>query len=381
MQGYQLKDFNRAAFVAEYWQKKPAVFRQAFTGFIDPLDEHELAGLAQDADIDSRIVARQGNKWHLSHGPFDAYSSVCKGHWSLLVQSVDQHIPQADALLKAFNFIPQWRVDDLMVSFSNEGAGVGPHLDQYDVFIIQGKGSRRWQIGTPGQHIERRPHKDLGQIASFDPIIDEVLHSGDMIYIPPGHPHNGVALEDCLNYSVGFRAPTQQELLTSFADYALEHNLFKQRYQDPDLALRQHPAQITQTEVAKLRQLMQQMLNSEELECWLGQHMSGANRPDQDYADEWIEYTPSQVLNLLNNNQLLRKRSGLRTAFIESQPPAFTFYIEGERFHVPEAMQDMCKELLENDVWQGKIGLNTENSLIFAQLMTTLINSGYWYLE
>jgi 50S ribosomal protein L16 3-hydroxylase len=378
---YLLNNFNTTGFLAEYWQKKPAVFRQVFTDFIDPLDENELAGLAQDADIDSRIVARHKDKWHVNHGPFDTFSRVCKGNWSLLVQSVDQHIPQADDLLKAFNFIPQWRVDDLMVSFSNKGAGVGPHLDQYDVFIIQGKGSRRWQIGTPGQYIERRPHKDLGQVTNFEPIIDEVLQPGDMIYIPPGHPHNGVALEDCLNYSVGFRAPTQQELLTSFADFALDNDYFRQRYLDPDLAPRQHPSEITQLEISKIKKLMLQMFDSEHFEVWLGQHMSGGNSLEQVYEGETVEYTQSQILSLLNNNHIFHKRSGLRTVFIESQANTFTFYVQGEQFCVASDLQDICKELLEKDVWQGKTGLNEENGLFFAQLMIKLVSSGYWYPE
>jgi 50S ribosomal protein L16 3-hydroxylase len=381
MTNYLLNNFNSARFLAEYWQKKPAVFRQAFINFDDPVDESELAGLAQEDDIDSRIVARQKDKWQVSHGPFSTFTKVCKGNWSLLVQSVDQHIPKADNLLKAFNFIPQWRVDDLMVSFSNKGAGVGPHLDQYDVFIIQGKGSRRWQIGNIGQYTENRPHKDLGQINDFEPIIDEVLQPGDMIYIPPGYPHNGVALEDCLNYSVGFRAPTQQELLSSFADFALEHNLFNKRYQDQELAPRQHPSQITHGEVAKLKELMRQMLDSEHFETWLGQHMSGGDSVEFLCDEEMPEYTDSQILTMLNKDQRFYKRSGLRTIFIESQSSTFTFYIQGEGFSVPADLQELCKELLANDIWQGKTGLNKENSLFFAQLMTKLINSGYWYLE
>lgn len=381
MPKYLLNNFNSAHFLAEYWQKKPAVFRQAFIDFHDPLDESELAGLAQEDGIDSRVVARQKEKWLVSHGPFDTFSKVCKGKWSLLVQSVDQHSCKADDLLKAFNFIPQWRVDDLMVSFSNEGAGVGPHLDQYDVFIIQGKGSRRWQIGATGQYTENRPHKDLGQISGFEPVIDEVLHCGDMIYIPPGYPHNGVALEDCLNYSVGFRAPSQQELLSSFADFAIEHNLFNQRYQDKDLTPRQHPSQMTHLEVARLRELMLKMFDGEQFETWLGQHMSGGEPIEFHYDEDITEYTDSQILTMLNNDQLFYKRSGLRTVFIESQSSTFTFYLQGEGFSVPENLRDLCKELLAVDVWQGKTDLNDENSLFFAQLMAKLINSGYWYLE
>ena len=252
-------------FLQQYWQKQPKVFRNAFPAFEDPLDEHDLAGLAELEQVDSRIVSLTDKQWQVYHGPFEQFDDACRGEWSLLVQGVDHYIDEANALLRHFNFIPNWRLDDLMVSFSVKNGGVGPHLDQYDVFIIQGKGSRRWQVGerespnTP--YPSHRPHPDLAQIGNFPPIIDEELQPGDMIYIPPGFPHNGVALENCLNYSIGFRAPNQMQLWENLLQHCHDNNMTTQRYQDPTLQPRQHSAEISSNELVSLQTLMQTLIN------------------------------------------------------------------------------------------------------------------------
>lgn len=384
MHHYQLNNFQPDIFLKKYWQKKPAVFRQAFKGFVDPLDENELAGLAQEPDIDSRIVSRAKQKWSVAHGPFENFSAHCKGNWSLLVQSVDHYVTEADELMQAFNFIPNWRMDDLMVSFSNQGAGVGPHLDQYDVFIIQGKGSRRWQVGAAGEYAEIRPHKDLGQINHFEPLIDEVLQAGDMLYIPPGCPHNGVALEDCLNYSVGFRAPTQQELLSSFADYAIDFELFNQRYQDPDLTQRPYSGEMTRAEIKNIKQLMLQAFDSAHFETWLAKYMSKSNLADSEEQQEQLDYTEQQVAQLLSSNTIFYRQVGLRPTFLQTirnDSSDFSFYVHGEEFCVPGEIRERTIELLNSPQWQEKISSKTENSLFFIQIMTKLVNSGYWYPE
>jgi 50S ribosomal protein L16 3-hydroxylase len=223
---YKLESLYFEHFIQQYWQKRPLLIKQGLSNFVDPIDQDELAGLAMEDDIDSRIISLSGDKWAVHQGPFEQFDDICQGQWSLLVQGVDRYNELASHLLGAFDFIPSWRIEDLMVSFSVAGGGVGPHLDQYDVFIIQGKGTRRWKVGGPGQYNEISPHPKLKQIDDFVPIIDEVLEAGDILYIPPGCPHEGVALEDCLNYSVGFRAPNQQELLSNFADYGLDNPIY-----------------------------------------------------------------------------------------------------------------------------------------------------------
>ncbi len=221
---YQLT-LNWPDFLERHWQKRPVVLKRGFTNFIDPLSPDELAGLAMESEIDSRLVSHQDGKWQVSHGPFESYDHLGESNWSLLVQAVNHwHEPTA-ALMRPFRALPDWRIDDLMISFSVPGGGVGPHLDQYDVFIIQGTGRRRWRVGEKLQMRQHCPHPDLLQVDPFEAIIDEELEPGDILYIPPGFPHEGYALENAMNYSVGFRAPNSRELISGFADYVLQREL------------------------------------------------------------------------------------------------------------------------------------------------------------
>lgn len=240
---YQLT-LNWPDFLERHWQKRPVVLKRGFSNFIDPLSPDELAGLAMESEIDSRLVSHQDGKWQVSHGPFESYDHLGESNWSLLVQAVNHwHEPTA-ALMRPFRALPDWRIDDLMISFSVPGGGVGPHLDQYDVFIIQGTGRRRWRVGEKLQMRQHCPHPDLLQVDPFEAIIDEELEPGDILYIPPGFPHEGYALENAMNYSVGFRAPNSRELISGFADYVLQRELGNTYYSDPDMPSRKHPADI-----------------------------------------------------------------------------------------------------------------------------------------
>ncbi|VTM84192.1 putative enzyme [Klebsiella pneumoniae] len=180
---YQLT-LNWPDFIERYWQKRPVVLKRGFANFIDPLSPDELAGLAMESEVDSRLVSHQDGKWQVSHGPFESYDHLSENNWSLLVQAVNHwHEPSA-ALMHPFRALPDWRIDDLMISFSVPGGGVGPHLDQYDVFIIQGTGRRRWRVGEKVPMKQHCPHPDLLQVDPFEAIIDEEMEPGDILYIP-----------------------------------------------------------------------------------------------------------------------------------------------------------------------------------------------------
>ncbi|MDU3054612.1 MAG: cupin domain-containing protein [Escherichia coli] len=245
---YQLT-LNWPDFLERHWQKRPVVLKRGFNNFIDPISPDELAGLAMESEVDSRLVSHQDGKWQVSHGPFESYDHLGETNWSLLVQAVNHwHEPTA-ALMRPFRELPDWRIDDLMISFSVPGGGVGPHLDQYDVFIIQGTGRRRWRVGEKLQMKQHCPHPDLLQVDPFEAIIDEELEPGDILYIPPGFPHEGYALENAMNYSVGFRAPNTRELISGFADYVLQRELGGNYYSDPDVPPRAHPADVLPQEM------------------------------------------------------------------------------------------------------------------------------------
>jgi 50S ribosomal protein L16 3-hydroxylase len=379
---YSLNNINLKTFLGQYWQKKPLVIKQGFNDFIDPLDEHDLAGLSEEQSIDSRIVSKTDNTWQVDHGPFEDVNQYCVGAWSLLVQSVDHFIPEADELMRAFDFIPHWRMDDLMVSFSNKGAGVGPHLDQYDVFIIQGKGSRRWQVGLPGGFDKINPHKDLSQISGFEPILDQVLMPGDIIYIPANHPHNGVALEECLNYSVGFRAPSQQEMLSSLADFAIDNNLFNQRYTDEELVPRDFSGEIKQQEVARFKHMLQQLLETEQFSNWTADFLSqGGKKQDFDEQDRQ-NFSHQYIDEKLKAGVYFVRCPGVKAVFVEQHPSKtqdFTFYILGQVFSVPLAGKDLVTDFLSRPTFFLENKNLDQSSMFFTQLVTTMVNSGYWY--
>jgi len=228
-------------FLREYWQKKPLLIRNAFPGFESPLQPEDLAGLACEDGVLARIVAHEpeGDKWMLRHGPFpeEMFPTLPKHDWTLLVQDVDKWDADVRALLDRFDFLPRWRIDDVMVSFAAPGGSVGAHVDQYDVFLLQAQGRRRWQIDDrPNPPVHFRLDVELKLLQRFDPTHDWVLEPGDMLYLPPGIPHHGVAEDACLTFSIGMRAPAAAELLGDFVDTLAGEADESLRFADPDLA-------------------------------------------------------------------------------------------------------------------------------------------------
>jgi len=323
---YQLSSdvFDAQAFLTNVWQKKACVFRGAFKNFCDPLTPDELAGIASEAGVDSRVITcasgdanNKALNWDLQHGPVDDYDQFGSTGWTLLVQAVNEHFSPAQSLLRAFRFLPDWRIDDLMVSFSAPGGGVGPHIDQYDVFIIQGEGRRRWQTGAPGNYAATCPHPDLKQIEGFSAITDDVLEPGDMIYIPAGVPHNGISIDHSLNYSVGFRAPSQAELLSALADYALEHDALQKRYTDDTSDLPAEPWLLHEGAVQRCKTLLLEALDDEQLLLQICAKVFSTNpRPP---LPEWPEEPVNEntVNEWLAQSEFVYKAIGLRMIVVD----------------------------------------------------------------
>ncbi|GAA4502775.1 cupin domain-containing protein [Pseudaeromonas paramecii] len=372
---YQL-NLNWQEFLPQHWQKRPLVIRGAFTNFIDPISPEELAGLAMEAELDSRIVARLADTWQVAQGPFESFDAWGDKDWSLLVQAVDHWFEPVNALVAPFRGLPNWRLDDLMISYSLPGGGVGPHLDQYDVFIIQGMGRRRWRVGERGQHRQHTPHPDLLQVDPFEPIIDVELNPGDMLYIPPGFPHDGYALEPALNYSVGFRAPTGRELLCSFADHLLDKELGGQRYADPELQPRAHPGQIQSSELAGLRQLMLAQLQDEaEFSHWLAGFLSQA-RHELDEQPVEPPFSPQEVKENLAELGLYRQ-GGVRCLYLDEAPQRL--FILGETIEVPAAGAELARMLADDPAPSQAALLAACQDAALCQWLTDLVNRGWWY--
>ncbi|MDR2218951.1 MAG: cupin domain-containing protein [Methylobacillus sp.] len=247
-------------FIEEYWQKKPLLVRNAFPGFGDMLTPNELAGLACEEDAQSRLVLHQRGKWKLEHGPFpeERFAQLPEKGWSLLVQGVNHHLREADELLHEFDFIPRARLDDLMVSFAPDGGGVGPHFDSYDVFLLQGTGQRLWRVSGQDD-MTLAPDTPLRILKHFRTDEEWLLNPGDMLYLPPRLAHWGIAVGDCMTWSIGFRAPLAQELVAQFLGFMQERVDVKGMYADPDLAPQTHPAELGAQMLDKVEAMLREV--------------------------------------------------------------------------------------------------------------------------
>lgn len=231
-------------FMQRYWHKKPLVIRQAIPGFAPLLERIELLDLAAQEDVESRLVVQEasgkGDGWKFKHGPFarKALPPFKQAGWTLLVQGVDMHDERLHTLINQFRFVPDARLDDLMISYATDQGGVGPHFDSYDVFLLQAHGRRRWRIGRQ-KDLSLQPDVPLKILANFEPEEEFVLEPGDMLYLPPKYAHDGVAEGECMTYSIGFRSPSQaelaQEVLQRLAEQAAD-DLPATLYADPKQA-------------------------------------------------------------------------------------------------------------------------------------------------
>lgn len=276
-----------ARFMQKHWQKKPLLVRQAIPGFQPLLAPRELFALAAREEVESRLVAREGGAWRLQRGPFArrALPSLQRPEWTLLVQGVDLHLPQAHALLHGFSFLPAARLDDLMISYATDGGGVGPHFDSYDVFLLQAQGRRRWRIGRQ-RDFTLQEGVPLKILAHFEPEEEYLLEPGDMLYLPPRWAHDGIAEAECQTYSIGFRAPAQaelaRELLQRLADEAAEGE--PRLYRDPGQPATDRPGAVPEGLSAFAREALAAALKDPHaLDRALGEYLT------EPKANVWFE--------------------------------------------------------------------------------------------
>lgn len=266
-------------FLEQYWQKQPLLIRQAIPHFKPPIEPDELAGLSCEEGVESRIIKgnAQANDWQLSHGPFGEahYDALGEHDWTLLVQAVDHFEPELAAIKNRFRFIPDWRLDDIMASFAATGGSVGPHLDQYDVFLLQGEGRRQWQIGNRCPADEPlMGHADLQLLQDFKATATHVLEAGDMLYLPAGYPHWGIALDPCTTFSIGFRAPSQQDIVSHYCDFALSQMDDQRRYVDPGLSPAAQAGQIDGSAIDQVHDLLAPLVDRNRIGEWFGRYMT-----------------------------------------------------------------------------------------------------------
>ena len=333
---------SAARFLREFWQKRALLIRGGFPHFHKAISPDDLAGLACEEAALARIVLHDAKRdtWTLRNGPFveSDFAKLPKHNWTLLVQDVDKWDMDVAALLDAFAFIPSWRVDDVMVSYATDDGGVGAHVDQYDVFLVQGMGRRRWRISVDA-HAPKdfRDDTELKLLREFTPTHDWVLEPGDALYLPPGVPHEGVAIGECMTISVGMRAPSQAELLLDFAEFLAEPLGEERRFSDPDLRPARAPGEIDLAALARVRAAMPQFsdVDISTLHDWFGRFITryrsahaalAASRP----------LAPARLAAKLAKSRLLRNPFS-RFAWIPAGRGAALF-VAGERFDCPLAL-------------------------------------------
>lgn len=349
----RLGNFDTGGFLREIWQQKPLLIRDSWNRWSNPLEPDELAGLACEAGIESRLVIGTPNQWALEHGPFSAarFAEMGTHPWTLLVQSVDHHVPAVAALLEPFRFVPNWRVDDVMVSYAVDGGGVGAHFDNYDVFLVQGLGERRWQIGRSCDHATPLlPHDELRLLADFEPTEEWVLGSGDILYVPPGVAHNGIAVgDDCMTYSIGFRAPSRGELIGRWAEHVADGLDEDDRYTDPGLAAQENPGEISPHALARLRELIaERVLDPEAFARWFGRHSTAPKNPEIDWRPEQ-PVDPNELRSRAAEGVTLLHNPASRFSFIRNEGGALELFVDGRSYACSGPAATFAEQLCAND--------------------------------
>ena len=338
-----------AEFLGDYWQKCPLLIRGAFPDLSNPLSPEELAGLALEPGVECRLVAESHGDppWTLRHGPFQEadFTALPPSHWTLLVQEANAHVPQVAALLDSFRFLPNWRLDDVMVSYAADQGSVGPHVDSYDVFLIQGLGRRRWAIGEVCEQPELIPDLPLQVMAGFTPTESWILEPGDMLYLPPNVPHCGVAEGPCMTYSVGFRAPTHQELLGGFLEQVVTHADPRRRYGDPDLEPTDRPGRIAPEVFQDIHAIIRGAVADDgAIDDWFARFMTepkGGPLPRADDAPAWDE-----LAEVLDRTGSLARAGDSRWAYRETAHGPL-LYVDGHAYPLADGLSPLATVLCD----------------------------------
>ncbi|MCZ6668034.1 MAG: cupin domain-containing protein [Gammaproteobacteria bacterium] len=374
---WQLQGFDRVEFIQQYWQKKPCLMRQAFAIFQSPVSPEELAGLACEEGVHSRLVIEKDAEtpWQLSYGPFseDEFRSLPASHYSLLVSECEMWIPEFAELLDEFRFIPSWRIDDLMVSYAPLGGSVGPHSDEYDVFLLQAQGHRKWQYtNSRVENPTLLAGLELAIMQDFTADQEAVLAPGDMLYLPPGIAHHGVALDPCLTYSIGFRAATAVEVLESFILEADRRNLGSQRYCDRELEVNRHFAEITDTEVDRFKNLALSLLDAPR-QLWVD--TAGKLLSDSVINDFSPEQPPARLDELFQFDWLINPETKM---LYHRGNSSISFYCNGQSWELPNSDQviTVIQALCEHRVLAASTLEACGSQPELSKLLIELVNNG-----
>jgi len=364
-------------FLAEYWQKKPLLIRQAIPNFVSPLSPDELAGLACEAQVESRLIMERGGQkpWQVRHGPFSEqdFAQLPESYWTLLVQEVDRHVPEIADLIDKFSFIPSWRIDDLMISYAVPQGSVGPHTDSYDVFLLQAYGTRRWQISS--QVSELLPDLELKILREFTAEQEWVVSPGDLLYLPPGVAHYGVALDDCMTFSIGFLAPSHTDMLNDYVTFALNQLDENIRYSDPELQQQPNFGEISAQTIAKIKQVIHSLPRDDHsIQQWFGRFVTQTRSGIQLDTPE-VEYTAHSWLLELQHCHL---RRAARMAFIPN-PDNVILFVEGQAITLPKSNAALATLLTQQRDFTHQDLKKFLNDNFVVKLLIEMTNDGFLY--
>ena len=368
----QLHNFDIAHFLEEYWQQKPQLIREALVNFESPLEANDLAGLALEASVESRIIVEHQkngkSRWQLLQGPFSEmdYQNLADKNWTLLVQAVDFFVPEVAALKKLFRFIPDWRLDDVMVSFAPQGGSVGPHFDQYDVFLLQAQGQRIWKTGQLCDETTPLDHNDqLKIIKDFRTEQEHTLNAGDILYVPPGIAHWGISnSDDCMTISIGFRAPSHAQILQNSCDEVSSQLLDDQRFTDIILNnTPQHAAEIPQHIEQQLKNIIRDVLLTDQsvIESF------GKMMTELKYDDDDIHALPS-LSEVKAQGLSVRRALESRLAYYKRDRHLIIF-ANGLSFETSLEQEPFIQALSDNALNINRLDLNPEQSEIIDRLL------------
>ena len=368
-------------FLSEFWQKKPLLIRQGLSGFVSPVSPDDLAGLSLEENVESRLISEesQGSPWVLEQGPFteDRFNDLPESNWTLLIQQLDAWSLEVEELKRLFNFIPDWRVDDVMASYAPKGGSVGPHFDHYDVFLVQANGSRRWQLGQWCNNTsETRADTKLSILTNFETTEEWILNPGDILYVPPKLAHFGVAEDDCITLSVGFRAPKNTEMISSFADFVGDTIApsKQQFFEDPERKKQRQSAEITADDRRQLREMLTSLANDDVFDQWLGCFLSEPKNPEA-LVVEKDSYTIEEINQLLSSCNDVYRNEGSRFLFIETQK-ACVLFADGERYPLAPQHANFVQYLCEKIKYDARTLQEYCNILEIHSIVISLIEQG-----
>lgn len=381
----KLGDITVDDFLSNYWQKKPVLLRGVFDNWSDPVTAEELAGLACEPLANTRLVESTENGPKLTYGPLseETFKTLSKDQWSFLIQEVDHWIPEVAELRKRFRFIPDWRIDDVMVSYSEKGGGVGAHVDSYDVFLIQGSGSRLWQIEEkthPSK--EMTDHNGLMLLDNFQATQEWELGPGDVLYLPPHIPHNGRSQDSCLTFSIGFLSPSIEDIVR-YVDADLSALDPDKRYKDPDICQQPHPAEITESAIKNAQKLCAPLqFSAEEIPHWFGRLVTEKKRPDESNdIDAQGYFSVEEFTETWKEATTLIKNEDSRLAFYKGDKTNLLFFVNGLEYMLPHQLVEDIIFLTEQNEISTHAFTPDESKTYLWKLLTDLVNEGIFCLE